>query len=371
MGKGQPPKLCMPANGRKAFDYEYFDCIIKQYAQQNTYGHRVMVLTKNRDGNKAQKYKVEYKGVTYLVHTQNPYIPLIYFTPSTNNNYNYFYMLTKTHDQSTYVGEHFTFGYKLLEGNDDRELDIHFTSYATGSMSPCYLFYKFNENMPKHFMTEQVCSKSNRCDSSIQDLQNRCWFFSTLINLVEPVHDMLTTKGIQPIPMYGGNVTNADPGQFQDKNLDEKFAIIFDTIKNIDLIEIHLIKANYGILHAFKNGEVMNENSKIYTFGFFLDQSDNVRLTSIDVIVAGLFKGVANIYPDSIPLDHLEKVTENDIDKLNLPTQDVFRQILPTNINNIKPTHMQQQKQMIRVSGGRKKKENIVSRTSENRKKKV
>jgi len=381
MGKGQPPKECGPASVDKEFDYDYFDCIIRQYTQQDTYGRRVMVLTKNRGvNNKNKKYNIEYKNVTYFVNTQNPYMPLIYFTPS-NNKYNYFYMLSKAHDQSTYVGEHFTFGYKAMDDSTTPFLDIHYTSYATGGASPCYLFYNFNENMSKEFMTQEVCSKSNRCDSSPGNLQNRCWFFSTLINLVQPVHEVLMTKNMQTIPMYGGQeIEDAnEQGQFKGKNLDTQFAEFFfgsmtnvdiDMIDVINVIEVHLIKANYGIVQAFKNGETMRKNSNIYTFGFFLDQDNYIYVTSIDAIVNGLSKRSANISPPvSVSLSSLANATVN-LDKLNLATQALFEQLLPSNMTHSLTTQPNT-RQQVPVLGGRKKQDKDVGRTSENRKKKV
>jgi hypothetical protein len=374
MGKGQPPKECGPADVQKKFDYDYFDCIIRQYAQQdNSYPRRVMVLTKVKGVNKA--YKPEYKNVTYFVHTQNQYMPLIYFTPS-NNKYNYFYMLSKIANKDTYVGEHFTFGYKLLdEGTStNKSLDIHFTTYATGFGKPCYLFYNLNENIHSSTdMINKVCNEQHRCDVSPVDLQNRCWFFQNIINLVTPVQNYL-----QPIPMYGGEVTNDadEQGQFYGKNLDKQFANIFGSLKDvyIDVIEVHLIKSNYGILHAFKNGETMSENSKIYTFGFFLDQNNNIYVTSIDNIVNGLSSGSADIFPPaSMLLGSLANATEKDLDNINLPTQALFQQLLPTNTNNTKlvPALTQPQRAPSVLAGGRKKKDKAVGRTSENRKKKV
>jgi hypothetical protein len=215
-------------------------------------------------------------------------------------------------------------------------------------------------------MKQQVCSKENRCDLSSQDLQNRCWFFSTLIDLVQPVHNMFMNNGMmQNIPMYGGEDIVIDEGQFKGKDIKSRFSNVFGSIADvdIDMIEVHLFKENYGIVHAFVNGQNISKNTQIYTFGFFLNQN-SIHLTSIDAVVTGISSNSTTIYPPaSIPFENVK--TKDDLKTINLATQASFQQLLSTTTKQTQPLNMQQIP--VVVSGGRKKKDKMA----ENRKKKV
>jgi hypothetical protein len=347
-------------NPSKAFDYNYFDCVIRQYAQQDMYGKYVMVMTKvkNTPSNSRVSYKTEYKRTAYFLHTQNPLMPLIYFTPS-SNKYNYFYLLSKVADSSSYTGEHFTFGYRQMEsGNpqvgDYQELDIHYTSYVTGANKPCHLFYNFNEKMPTHTMSERVCSsmfKDNRCDSNDgTDLHTRCWFFQNLINLINPVSDVLQQQSYMPTTgMFGGQnsdiIVDGKGTNFENLAFDKQLSDIFQYVPNVDKIEVHLINNKVGIVHVFKGVEL------VFTFGYILGQDNSINVTSIDVVVASLKMSPVNVdISNSIPLS---KVNLKLLNLLNLADHTKIVQYLETvnKVSNLQP--MQYNRAAIATAGGK------------------
>jgi hypothetical protein len=311
------------------FSYDFVQCYLKNKSIKSNSQKKVLVMVKDasRRSQGPPSYKAVEKDVLYCIPLdKDSKIQFAYFTPS-SNDYNYMYLLSRQMSNSNqYAGEHFTMG---IRNND---FDLHYTSYVQGGLSPCHLFYKFNDTYSGNHVIQEVCNRENgkkNCASTNDNLLHRCDFFKQIMEVMHNTNvctfEMEIAKNVannwqigndfrrrgavggfgkKANTKKGGNIaSDISNATIETLTHDEIVKSFGMNMNNVEEIEYHLLEQGVGLITFFfaeedADSKAIRHNPYVYPFDF--NSKMFVSLDELFAVINGLPRKNTGIHVDAL-----------------------------------------------------------------------